>query len=370
MFAEIHIILVSVYLIITASIGLRIFKNKKEYQTRNDRSLFILLIVLNLPAIIDAIESFFLISQIDNSNLYFPFLIFGFLFSFVASCLLPRILNNLSNFINVQLKYKKLLLFLVIFGFSTQWVHLLFLFNSSTIIENNYAYYLIDLNLIFNSIISLCILLFSLPYLLFFYGMFKRLESRKKKRKGYLINILLLLKIVTNYFRLSFGNSWIMVILLDSLEIALISIAFYVFYENNFVDEMFLQLNFESVYIANLEGQVVYCFTSFSFSKIKKQFDDLIGGLVKGIDETMKELKSLNKVGLNKITLDDGTVMLLEKSSVTNYYYIAFVKKYNSYTREKLRELKKLIDWDLDFKDKAESDPFLVDQEIKLFFNE
>ena len=76
--------------------------------------------------------------------------------------------------------------------------------------------------------------------------------------------------------------------------------------------------------------------SGFLPGKNKKIHDRLVGGLVKSVDNIIKEIKVVRSVGLSRIILIDGTAIIIEKSKKSQLYYIVFTRTYTRFTHEKI----------------------------------
>lgn len=120
---------------------------------------------------------------------------------------------------------------------------------------------------------------------------------------------------------------------------------FWIFFKPNFFEILFMILNIESVYIVDAEGNVVHVMTNLS-RKNKKEYDVLVGGVVKGTDGVLSEIRTVTKAQLNRMILDDGTAIIVQRSDDKKYYYIVFTRIYTNFTNKKILHLKQILDKD------------------------
>ena len=119
--------------------------------------------------------------------------------------------------------------------------------------------------------------------------------------------------------------------------------ALYIFIRHDFAESILMLLNVESVYITNPEGRTLHV-TTFIIGRTKKMHDVLIGGIVKGTDGVVRQIRNIKYAGLSRIILNDGTVIIIEKSATSGLYYIAFTKMYSRFLHEKILELRRTMD--------------------------
>jgi len=200
----------------------------------------------------------------------------------------------------------------------------------------------------------------------------RSLMSKSSRIRGFLLIFLMELNGIIIFLSSVFGFSWEILIISRILDWVSIMITFYIFYPHDFAESMLMLLNVELVYISDENGKILHV-SAFLPGKNKKTHDALVGGLVKSVDNIVKEIKIVRSVGLSRIVLIDGTAIIIEKSKKSQLYYIVFTRTYTKFTHEKVHKLRDKIDQSYGNKLKfiiSESEQFTVDKLISEAFLE
>ncbi len=109
------------------------------------------------------------------------------------------------------------------------------------------------------------------------------------------------------------------------------------------IEDIIMQLNIESVHVSTTDGEILRSVV-FIPGRFSQGNDQLIGDLMKGTNQAMMQVLGNEKVGLQRIILNDGTIIMAEPSVRLDLVYIVCMRSYTRYTRKKVKEMRNKID--------------------------
>lgn len=368
MIYELHFILIAIFLFILVFWGILFYFDYRKHGLNYNIFFFIIIVFLSLYLIPDIINFFYFFlykSQDYLSNLDFS--VFLYLFSLITLLIFPIIVAALSIFAQVEFKKRNFYLLAFFAAYVLVIIYIMINSKQTNILDGGYTYISVMLQeSLFVIVLGLSILFPTVPYLITYLRIVKKVRSKGVKIRMHIVTSMVYVKTFKIILLMVIGNSWLMIIIGDLMDIISVSIMIIILFDRNFVNRIFMLLNTESVYISDGHGVTLYNSIYIS-GKNKDTHDKFVGGLIMGSDEVVKEIMITGKAGLSRIILNDATAIIFEKSEISGLFYSVFTRRYTKFTHDKVLELKSMIDEEFsktskDVKDKF--DPNMFDIKI------
>ncbi len=181
------------------------------------------------------------------------------------------------------------------------------------------------------------------PFLIKFRDLNRKNKSRKGRTNGNMLLLYIELLGVSVFFAAVFANTEGTIIACFIVQNVAAILLLIIFKQPHAIEAIIMQLNIESVHVSTLDGEILRSVV-FIPGRFSQGNDQLIGDMMRGTSQAAMQLLGNDKVGLQRIILDDGTIIMAEPSVRLDLVYIVCMRSYTLYTRNKVKEMRNIID--------------------------
>ncbi len=187
-----------------------------------------------------------------------------------------------------------------------------------------------------------------LPFFIKFVGLNRKNKSRTGRASGNKLLLYIELLGVSVFVPGVFGNADGTIIAGFVIQNACAVLLLIIFKRPHSIEAIIMQLNIESVHVSTTDGEILRSVV-FVPGRFAQGNDQLIGDLMRGTNQAVMQLLGNDKVGLQRIILNDGTILMAEPSVRLDLVYIVCMRSYSRYTRKKVKEMRNKLDNRLTF---------------------
>ncbi|MFX0102028.1 MAG: hypothetical protein ACFFCS_20855 [Candidatus Hodarchaeota archaeon] len=315
----------------------RVLRNQKNTNSKQDFVIFLLLLMASSVNIFMIAKPIILLIQ---PSLSFDSLlvIYGVTasFSYMALSHFIKIIFSTADRMEAGFHYWKHWIIIMVAFLLVLAMHIVLNLNPLVIDVGflNFKTFYIP-NVLFSTFVLIGAELTFLPFLVKFYQMNKKNQSKRGARTGNLILCYFELLGFSVLYPSAYGMNQATIIIGYILVLGINLLLMYIFLKPNTIEAMLMQLNIESIYLLDGSGNTLY-YNVFIPGKNVDAHDTLVGFLVKGTYDALSMIVSATNQGLKRIELEDGTAIIVEKDELNDFFYVVFTRRYSKYTHDKV----------------------------------